>query len=1272
MEHQVCTICNDFNKFLHNYNNTNKPTVTIMLYTPQGKRRKIVALLDTGATKDYVSLEVASWLITNGVKSNNNENLVIGSGFKDVCTKCTSSISFDITALDSELSTINSIDITMTALVIDASIDVIIGISSIKQNDLILHYPSKFLSQDGQKLVKNIQESEVRRNTDTILLQGGETESGGPMCSLLDNDVLSNPANITERARAKLPLRMHYDLQVDNKLIPTRYGLDSKEPVEPVTDMINYISEKESRNKIDSTTQQPTNYSTHTEWDREDISEIRMDQLESIESEYVLPDKGGDSNFEMPTKIFGPKTLRRKINRVLIRHKKRFRTTVGKVPAKLEPFCLKLDSKEQEEKWFTNANKLPPRRLDKTRQFEMNKLIMLLITLGCLQSSTATHYSHPFVVPKPGDNNWRMVLDYKNLNKLTSSEGWPIPNIRDMIYRIGATRPKYFVVMDLTSGYHQAPISEDSRKLTAFITQFGVFEWLRLPMGLKGAPSYFQRQMQDKVLNNLCMNICEIYLDDCIIFADSEDQLIDRLTTVLQRFEEFDITVNPKKCVFGLNEIECVGHTINEHGHSFTQERLDGILEIPRPTNQKALKMFMGVVGYIRDSLRDFAKITAPLNLMLHAYSKAKAKRHKLEWTEEAAAAFTTLRQSIHDCPLLWFIDDTSPIILYTDASDYGIGAYLCQVVDGLERPIGFLSKSLINEQGRWNTAEKEGFAIFFALSKWEYLLRDRKFIVRTDHDNLTKLKQEMGHLKKVQRWFTVFQAYDCTFTHWAGEDNIVADGLSRLCPLDAVAEQLLVFGGPCNPEDAPSDEEDDAKIPRQYWKTIRSCHNSVVGHHGNERTIQKLMASGHTWRYLRTHVNKFIKQCPCCQKMSVLKTPIHTKPFTLSKYDLGECVYIDYIEKLLPDENGNNHIIVIIDAFSRWIELYPCKDNLAENTALALLKFYTHFSRSDSVVVVSDNGQTLVANIVEELTELIGIKHDTTMAYSSQENGMVERANKEVVRHLRNIIFDNKVLLKWSNYLPLVQRIMNVSTHSATGVSPAAIVYGNTIDLSVNFLIDRTPNRTKTLSKWTADMLSAQHTIVAYARKNLQARDNRHIEDKSSLSVTSYSINSYVLVEHRHNSLRKGPRSKLLPYLKGPMKIIGSEGDKYTVECLVTNTPIQYHVSKLRPFYCNPGDNPLTFALRDDAEGNTYQLLRITNMRGDPKGSKKELFFEVFWTGYDIPTWEPWSGVRKTTALHSYLEHHTNPRVRALKPKDKPTPEPTTVDPDTDDSDQT
>jgi hypothetical protein len=323
------------------------------------------------------------------VTSNNKENLVMGSGFKDVCTKCTSGITFDTSLLDSENNT-TSIDLRLSALVIDASIDVVIGLATVKSNDLILHYPSKFLSSKGLELLQTSKTYEVQRNTDTILLGTEETESGRPVCSLLDVDVLSNSVNMTEGARAKLPLRMHYDLQVENDLVPTKYGINSNAN-ESYEDTLTSLDE------LDNSLPQATNFSTRTEWVKEDISEIRMDQLESIEAEYLVPHKEGDSDFEMPTKIFGPDSLRKKPKGVLNKFKEQFRITVGKEPAKLEPFSLELISPEKD--WFTSANKLPPRKLDKTRQFEMNKLIMLLITLCCVQTSTATHYSHPFVVP---------------------------------------------------------------------------------------------------------------------------------------------------------------------------------------------------------------------------------------------------------------------------------------------------------------------------------------------------------------------------------------------------------------------------------------------------------------------------------------------------------------------------------------------------------------------------------------------------------------------------------------------------------------------------------------------------------------------------------------------------------------------------------------------------------------------------------------------------------------------------------------------------------
>ena len=200
-------------------------------------------------------------------------------------------------------------------------------------------------------------------------------------------------------------------------------------------------------------------------------------------------------------------------------------------------------------------------------------------TVVCKQDS---YYSHAFLVPKP-NKTWRLVLDFKSLNKATIKHyNWPIPNIRDMLNRIGSQKPRFFAVFDLTSGYYQAKISESSRKYTAFLTHSGVYRWLRLPMGLTGAGSHFQNCLSMQVLNGLLHHICELYLDDCIVFADTEREFTERLQAVFARFREFLITLNPSKCVLGLTQVEFVGHTINMDGLHFTRCKLDSVMQFPR------------------------------------------------------------------------------------------------------------------------------------------------------------------------------------------------------------------------------------------------------------------------------------------------------------------------------------------------------------------------------------------------------------------------------------------------------------------------------------------------------------------------------------------------------------------------------------------------------------------------------------------------------------------------------------------------------------------
>ena len=167
----------------------------------------------------------------------------------------------------------------------------------------------------------------------------------------------------------------------------------------------------------------------------------------------------------------------------------------------------------------------------------------------------ASRYCQVLLTPKPNDR-WRFCIDYQPLNSCSESEGWNLPNIHQMLQRLGALKPKIFAVMDLTSGYHQAPLSLSSRILTAFITFMGIFEWLRVPMGLKGAPSYFQKVLATVVLVGLLYAICELYIDDIIVHACESKEFVDRLRKVFARLRKHKITLNPEKCTFGVPSVE--------------------------------------------------------------------------------------------------------------------------------------------------------------------------------------------------------------------------------------------------------------------------------------------------------------------------------------------------------------------------------------------------------------------------------------------------------------------------------------------------------------------------------------------------------------------------------------------------------------------------------------------------------------------------------------------------------------------------------------------
>ena len=423
---------------------------------------------------------------------------------------------------------------------------------------------------------------------------------------------------------------------------------------------------------------------------------------------------------------------RQNLENIILRLKTIFSKDLSSVPARVDPFELEV---RPDSDWFSNnKNKQSARLQSLSKQYAVKKFINKAIANKVIRPSQSEAWSQILLTPK-SDGTWRFCVDFRSLNAVTKSMGWPIPNIAQLLQRIGSKKPSWFAVLDLTSGYHQAPLSESSIPYTAFMCSEGLFEWLRLPMGLKGAGSYFQHHMTNTVLRDLVQKICEVYLDDIIVFAKSPQELNKRLEEVFQRLKLFGITLNPAKVRIGMEAVEYVGHLLDKEELSFSQEKKESVLNFRKPETASQMKSFLGLISQFRDHVPEFGTLAAPLHGMIPDYKKNS--KVPLKWTLALEESFYTLQRNVAGCQQLFFIDDSSPVFLHTDASNYGIGAYLFQEVDGIRHPISFISRTLNKTELKWSTIEKEAYSIFFAFQKLEHLIRDRHFTLRTYSNNL-------------------------------------------------------------------------------------------------------------------------------------------------------------------------------------------------------------------------------------------------------------------------------------------------------------------------------------------------------------------------------------------------------------------------------------------------------------------------------------------------------------------------------------------------------
>ena len=979
----------------------------------------------------------------------------------------------------------------------------------------------------------------------------------------------------------------------------------------------------------------------------------------------LRPDDTPDLDVIDSIYLEGSEAFRLRLRTMLGGYRDTFARSVRRDPAKVAPMELEVD-----------ADKLKQARLSgRARPFSEQRLATLrtmladLLRLGVVRSSKEARGSQVLLVAKKGTTKLRFCIDYRAINDATKSpEGWPIPNIAEMLREIGRKEGRIFGVMDLTAGYHQTPIRESDKHWTAFITPDGMYEWNRVPMGIKAAPSYFSRQIMSEVLGELLYKIVISYLDDLIIWGADEDEFLHNLQQVLDRLRAKGITLNPDKCRFGLTKVEFVGHTIDgSTGEThFTRDKLDRVRDFPRPQTKGELKQFIGLANYFRAHVAKMSSKTHLMDQLLGGY-QTRIRHNKLNWTPEAIQSFEQVRHDIDTCPKLSFINPAWRIWLRTDASNFGIGAYLFQINEsGEEIPIEFLSKSLtLGQDLKWSVPEKEAYAIFYAIKKWDHLLRDVRFILETDHENLTYLNFE--GTDKVRRWKMLVMEFDFDIKFLAGVKNGVADAFSRLCINNRlewkhrVEDEAASAGGGVGPDAAEAEDmgdglaselvgmlhemeedmfavDDEVSIPEDIRAQIKLAHNAMVGHSGVQRTVLKLKRLGSSFPNMRDWVDKYIKQCPVCQKEDCRTFPVGVTPFTSATYKAMQRIQVDSIGPLPSTEEGFTFVFVMIDTFTRWVMLYPLESTGGKECLRAMIQHIGIFGAPS--MMVSDGGSQIVNATIKEALNILNVEHHINVAYSSEENGIVERSNKEVMRYLRAICFDERRGSDWATVLPFAQRICNTEVISSMGYAPATLVFGTAINLDRGIL---TPNSLAdcahtALTPYVKQLVDCQRHSLQVAAKIQQDLDREHVAARGT-TVTEFAVGSYVLVEFPDKGVRKGPPNKLMTHLKGPMVVLSSKGSDYAVRDLSTNVVKHVHAGRLRPFHYDPAvTDPKEVAAADIGE---FYVEAIVDHK--PKGFKRppraELKFLIKWLGYDASenSWEPWKNLRTNIIVHAY-----------------------------------
>lgn len=415
-----------------------------------------------------------------------------------------------------------------------------------------------------------------------------------------------------------------------------------------------------------------------------------------------------------------------------------------------------------------------PYRLSWEEDKHLKEEIDKLLSLGLIRPSQGK-WSSPVFFVKKKDGSLRLVIDYRRLNKLTVKDSFPLPHIDDLLDSLGGAR--WFSTLDAASGYWQVPLADDAIEKTGFVCKYGTYEWLVTPFGLTTAGETYQRMMST-ILAPFIGEFVYVFIDDVIVWSRTLEEHVEHLRKVFEVCNSVNLRLRRDKCSLARRQVEYLGHIVSAEGLRPGARNVEKLLAMRKPNNTSDVRSFLGMTGYFRRFIPDYATVAEPLTKLLK-------KEATFVWEEEQALAFEKLKVVLTSPPILAFPDSDKLQILTTDASGRGIGAVLSQVQDedsNDEQVVAYASRVLRGSELKYSITHMEALAVVWGVRKFRHYLAGRKFIIRTDHSALSFIFNNPTPSPKVQRWSAALFEYDFKVQYRPGRMN-TADPLSRLLP---------------------------------------------------------------------------------------------------------------------------------------------------------------------------------------------------------------------------------------------------------------------------------------------------------------------------------------------------------------------------------------------------------------------------------------------------------------------------------------------------------